>query len=315
MRDDVDPTSQGVGSTARVDVPCSTSNLGPGFDLLGLCLDLFLSVRASVTRRPGALAIEIVSAPQGWPVGDGELVVRALRRALQGVGDLAIALEIRSQIPIARGLGSSGAAVAAGLLLGDTFAERLRAPRRSPADLLALAVELEGHPDNALATLHGGCVLSVRTERGWRVIRQALHPSIGFGAAWPKAPLPTPLARSVLPREVAFQDAVDQPRRLAALLEGLRTGDAELVAHGTPEHLHVRHRAPLIVGADEALAAARAAGAWSATISGSGSTLIALGPRADAPRLARVLADALERHQPVEGFRALEPVHAPPTVL
>jgi homoserine kinase len=77
----------------------------------------------------------------------------------------------------------------------------------------------------------------------------------------------------------------------------------------------VRHRAPLIAGADAALAAARAAGAWSATISGSGSTLIAMGAKADAPRLARVLADALEHHQPVEGFRALEPVLAAPTVI
>lgn len=315
MRDDVDPAGKGVGSTARVDVPCSTSNLGPGFDLLGLCLDLFLSVRATATRRPGPLAIEVVSAPDGWPLGEGDLVVRALRRALGDRAGVGLALEIRSQIPIARGLGSSGAAVAAGLLLGDAFAERLGAPRLGALALLAAAVELEGHPDNALAALHGGCVLSVRTERGWRVIRQPLHPEIGFAAAWPKAPLPTPLARSVLPREVAFKDAVDQPRRLAALLEGLRTGDAELIAHGTLEHLHVRHRAPLIPGADAALAAARAAGAWSATISGSGSTLIALGAKADAPRLARVLADALEHHQPVEGFRVLEPVQEPPTVL
>jgi homoserine kinase len=320
MRDDVDPAGKGVGNALRVEVPCSTSNLGPGFDLLGLCLDLFLSVAATATVRPGPLAVEVVRAPDGWPSGDTDLVVRALRRALGARADLAVALEIRSQIPIARGLGSSGAAVAAGLLLGDALAQRHGAvghsgTRLCASELLAAAVELEGHPDNALAALHGGCVLSIQAARGWRVIRQPLHPAIGFAAAWPKAPLHTPLARSVLPKEVAFADAVDQPRRLAALLEGLRTGDPELIAHGTVEHLHVRHRAPLIAGADAALAAARAAGAWSATISGSGSTLIAMGAKADAPRLARVLADALEHHQPVEGFRALEPVLAAPTVI
>ena len=145
-------------------------------------------------------------------------------------------------------------------------------------------------------------------------MRQELHPSIGFAAAWPRAPLPTPLARSVLPHEVPFLDAVDNPRRLAALLEGLRKGDADLVAHGTHEHLHVRHRAPLIPGATLAMEAARAAGAWSATISGSGSTVIAICERTEATRLAAVLADALERHQPVEGFRALEAVTTGPAV-
>jgi homoserine kinase len=295
-------------------VPCSTSNLGPGFDALGLCLDLFLDVRAVVRPRPGPTTVEVVDAEPSWPRGEGDLLVRALRRGLGTLEGFAVDLEVRSQIPIARGLGSSGAAVAAGLLLGSSLAERHGTGPLAARALLEAAVEFEGHPDNALAALSGGCVLSLHTGAGWRVLPQSVHASLGFAAAWPRAPLPTPLARSVLPTTVPFRDAVDNPRRLAALLEGLRTGDQDLLAHGLVDHLHVQHRAPLIAGSREALAAAVAAGAHGATISGSGSTLIALCARQDAERIAAVLAATIERHQPVEGWRALEPVADAPLV-
>ncbi|MEZ5976853.1 MAG: homoserine kinase [Planctomycetota bacterium] len=296
--------------TASVRVPCSTSNLGPGFDLLGLCLSLHLEVGASA--RPGSGEVRVTSAPADWPRTD-DLLVRAIRRGLRGA-PLDVEVEVASEIPVARGLGSSGAAVAAGLLLGAALATGADASDRS--HLVGPAVELEGHPDNAVASLLGGCVLSVATERGWRTLRQPVHASIGFAAAWPRATLETARARAVLPASVPFAHAADQPRRLAALLEGLREGDAELVAHGTLDHLHVDARLPLVPGAREAFELALEAGAWSATLSGSGSAVIALGPRERAAEIARALGRGIESRQPLEDARELVLVEdAPRTVV
>src|SRR6185369_11065728 len=125
----------------------------------------------------------------------------------------------------------------------------------------------------------GGCTLSVPLPNGRvKVVRQKLHPDLGFALAWPSKGLATPAARKALPANVPFGDAVENPRRLALLLEGLRTADPELLALGVEDRLHVPYRLPLIAGAKEALEAARASGAWLATISGSGSGLFAIGP-------------------------------------
>lgn len=307
----------------RVRVPASTSNLGPGFDLLGLCLDLFATVHAQVLDDGrGRIGTD---GSAGWLE---ESLVEATRAALElrGGTDLSLKLSLSSEIPVARGLGSSGAVVAAGLLLGAAAARArcVHDPERDPerdlgheldrSALVALAVDIEGHPDNAVAALFGGCRLSLRTASGWRVLHQAVHRDIGFAVAWPEAPLSTATARSVLPEQVPFASAADNPRRLAALLEGLRTGDTQLLTHGLVDHLHEPSRLPLIAGGAEALVAARAAGAFGATLSGSGSTLIALGPVADAPRLARVLGDELARHGALGGARAAALVEDAPRV-
>src|SRR5205085_286756 len=121
-------------------------------------------------------------------------------------------------------------------------------------------------------------------------------------------------ARGVLPRTVPFADAVENPRRLALLLEGLRRADPELLALGGEDRLHVRHRLPLIPGGAEALAAARESGAWLATISGSGSALVALGPRARREAIAEALRVELARADGEAHARVVEPVHGTPLV-
>jgi homoserine kinase len=274
----------------RVRVPASTSNLGPGFDCLGVALTRFVEVelRAPAERhRFVALDGEAVA----WPRED-ELVTRALDLALGGAaardaGGFEIA--VRSDVPVARGLGSSGSAVAAGLLLGDALSGR----GRSRAELLALGLELEGHPDNLAPALFGGARLSVpRPDRAPRVIAVDVHPSIGWAVAWPAIQVPTEAARAALPRSVAFAAAVENPRRLALLLRGLADGDAELLAEGTVDRLHVEHRLALVPGSGAVLAAARGAGAWAATLSGSGSAHVALTPRERAADVADAMAAA-----------------------
>lgn len=266
-----------------VRVPASTSNLGPGFDLLGLALDLHLEVEClGPAAGPESELQEFGGEARDWP-REGDLLRTSLARGAQrlGLSLPPLALRVRSQIPLERGLGSSGAAIVAGLVL----ARELAARHVDERELLAWAFELEGHPDNVTPALLGGCTLSLPTPRGLKAIAQRVHPSIRVAVAWPAQRLGTRAARSVLPARVPFADAVENPRRLALLLEGLREGDPELLELGGEDRLHVPYRMPLIRGAERALAAARGAGAWLATLSGSGSGLVALG---GAERIAAV---------------------------
>jgi homoserine kinase len=297
--------------SARVRVCASTSNLGPGFDVVGMALDLDLEVRAH--RRGDAVRLvgregEALS----WPGDDTDLLVRAARRAFTALGgEGGIELEARSEIPVGRGLGSSAAAVVAGLLLGAHFA-----PRRVERDtLLAWAIELEGHPDNVTPALYGGCRMTCpRADGAPRPVALELHPELGFALAWPDAPLPTAFARSLLPRQVPLELAVDTARRLALVLEGLRRGDPELLAAGQTEHLHVPHRLPHIQGGERALAAARAAGTHLATISGAGSALFAVTRRDEAERVARAMGEAFRTAGAGGSHRAARVVDTPPAV-
>lgn len=278
-----------------VRVPASTSNLGPGFDLVGLALSLFLEARLDELRpgtAPATLA-ELEGTAAAWPRSADNLLVRAFDLAFSRLGgEGAGVLSARSEIPRAGGFGSSGAAVAAGLLLGSAAAPR----DATPDELLAWGVELEGHPDNVAASLRGGLTLchpNAGPEGRPLVLRSRLAPSIAIALAWPERSLTTSASRGVLPDAVPFADAVENPRRLALLLEGLRSGDGELLAAGERDRLHVPYRLPLIEGAAEALAAARAAGAWLATISGAGSGLIALCEHERAAEVAHALARPL----------------------
>jgi homoserine kinase len=304
----------------EVRVPASTSNLGPGFDCLGLALDLELHVRVErVADSGGPTFGALTGTAETWPRDATNLVWRAFERAARELGSPARAwrIDAHSAIPVARGLGSSGAAVAAGLLLASALAPR----RATDAELLRWGCALEGHPDNSSAALLGGCTLSVPIEPAAPgahaelvVLQPALSTELGFALAWPRSALPTAVARRALPPSVPFADAVENPRRLALLLEGLRSADPRLLALGGEDRLHVRHRLPLIAGAEEALAAARDAGAWLATISGSGSALIALGPRGKRAEIAEALRAELERAEPGAEATVVEPALGRPAV-
>jgi len=303
-------SSDWTGLSLRV--PASTSNLGPGFDFLGLALSLELEIRVLGLEGEMPRFVECTGTAAGWPRGADNLVLRAFELAARGLGLQAspgLVLAAHSEIPVARGLGSSGAAIVAGLLL----AERASGRRASEEQLLTWGLQLEGHPDNSSAALLGGCTLSVPVGGGrLRVVRAELAPELCFALAWSEDKLATREARAVLPVQVPFADAVENPRRLALLLEGLRRADAELLALGIEDRLHVQHRLPLIRGGREALGAARAAGAWAATISGSGSSLIALAPRARAQAAADAMATELRRATGGATARVVEAVQGAP---
>lgn len=277
----------------------STSNLGPGFDFLGLSIGLFLEVQGDFLERR-AKGAHTIHYPGGTPwTAEEDLILRAIAKHSEAFDWPlpALRLEVTSEIPVGRGFGSSGAAVAAGLLIAATAARHVEALADRERLLAPLALELEGHPDNGVASLLGGCTLAVPHPVGLKVVRQPVHRELGFVVAWPSSPLFTPEARRVLPEHVPLADAIENPRRLALLLHGLRTGDPEAIALGVEDRLHERFRRALIPGADQAIAAAKEAGAYGATLSGAGSGLVAIGPHSRLGSIGAALAAPLDGGQ------------------
>lgn len=320
----------------EVRVPASTSNLGPGFDLLGWALDLYLTVRLlgpsegpnhQIVPRPNLLTTR--DRVGEWPDGADNLLFRAFdaaRSSLGGTDTGGRRFQVSSEIPTARGLGSSAAAIVAGLLLAR--AEYGAGPSGShgpgngspdtsplPDPWIELAVELEGHPDNVLPAALGGLMLGWRTPEG-RVGRRSLPvaPEFGLAVAWPETPVSTREAREALPASLPRDRVVAQGALLARLLEGLRTGDGELLGGCGRDHLHVPHRLGLIPGGPAALQAAERAGAHLATISGSGSALFALGPPECAGRIAEAMGNAFRQAGEDAVARVVRAVPGRPTV-
>ncbi|MEJ7758445.1 MAG: homoserine kinase [Gemmatimonadaceae bacterium] len=273
--------------TATVRVPGSTSNIGSGFDCVGLAVDLWLVATVSLDEiRPGlpsgiAAQREGVSfvrngTLKGLPVeAANDLVYIGFRSAYLFAGvklSRHVAFMVSSDIPVGRGLGSSGSAIVAGCML----ANEALCLGLTTAQLLALAVDIEGHADNVAAALYGGAVLAVRTAAGHAVARLRVAPGVAFVIVIPGFACDTKVSRSVLPESVAYANAVSAISRSAALVKGLETGDQELLRAGLDDLLHVPYRSAAISGFDEVRAAAIAAGAIGATLSGSGSSLLAI---------------------------------------
>ncbi|WP_087485496.1 homoserine kinase [Brachybacterium massiliense] len=278
-------------TTVSVQVPATSANLGPGFDALGLALDLcdVLSVEATT----GAVEIEVEGEGSGdLPDGEDHLVVRALRRGLDYAGAPQTGLRLRAhnRIPHGRGLGSSAAATVAGLLLARGM---ISDPEALDDDaVLQLATEFEGHPDNAAPALRGGVVLSwMEGERAHAVplahAERALRPVVLL----PGATLSTHQARGLLPEQVPHADAVHNASRAALLVHALASAP-ELLLQATEDRLHQEQRAPGMPESVELMRVLRQEG-HAAVISGAGpSVLVLSGRRGDlAPLVRRFVAD------------------------
>jgi homoserine kinase len=265
--------------TARVRVPATSSNLGAGFDCVGIAVDRWLTASVAIDAsrsgvvidRAGTLATLTLRPEQDLLVRGFRAACLAARKPVPG----RVTISAESEIPVGRGLGSSAAAIVAGVLLGDA-ALALGLSRERVTEI---AAEIEGHPDNVAPALYGGAILSVRTPAGLRTVPLRVAPELVFLIAVPPFPSDTKAARAALPRTLPHSDAVLAASRAAALVEGLATGDGDLLGAALNDVLHVPYRCARIPGYDAVVAAAQAAGAYGATLSGAGSAILAIAPR------------------------------------
>jgi homoserine kinase len=278
---------------ASVDVPASSANLGSGFDAFAAALSLKLRAELHHGDEPG---IVLNAHGEGAPGPDDDpeqnLVIRAFREGLRAAhgssaGSGAWRIEVSSMIPAARGLGSSAAAIVGGLLLGASVGRS--AP---PVDeLFELAADMEGHPDNVAAALHGGFTLAVGGEPGGRTILRRFRV--------PEAWIPvvfvagrhsrTAEMRAALPASVSHADAARQAARSALLATAIMTSDAGLLRRAMDDRLHQPYRLPHLPGAAELIDAAYAHGAAGAALSGAGPSVLAV---CDSPAVAHSVEKA-----------------------
>ncbi len=260
---------------ARVTVtaPASTSNLGPGFDCLGLALGLRNELTLELHDASGPPIVEIEGAgADSLPTGEANMLVRAARMSLPSPLPGRLVFKARNRVPLARGLGSSAAAIVSGLWAGAHLIGTLR---RSEDELEQLAVGLEGHPDNIAPCVHGGLTASLVVDGRARAQRLGVHQSLSAVVCIPDFELSTKKARSVLPETVFRDDAVFNASRALLLVRALESGHVARLPELMKDRLHQPYRAKLVPGLEDALTAAVEAGAAGASLSGSGPTVFA----------------------------------------
>ena len=284
-----------IGQKVVVDVPATTANLGPGFDCLGAALDLNNRFAMRRIEGGGERFELIIEGTEGSHLRGGpeNLVYRAAQRVWKAAGLEPVALEarVRLAVPPARGLGSSATAIVAGLM----GANALVGEPLSKEKLLELAIDIEGHPDNVVPSLLGGlCMTAKAASQRWRVVRCEWTPSVKAVVAIPSIRLSTSEARRAMPKAIPVGDAVVNLGALTLLLQGLRTGNGDLISDGMHDRLHEPYRWRLIKGGDQVKQAAMDAGAWGCAISGAGPSVLALCEKDKGPAVSRAMVKAWE---------------------
>jgi len=271
------PPAQSV----TVQVPATSANLGPGFDCLGLALNWRDSVIIEAAED-GFLAQVSGEGAGGVPTDRSHLVISSALAGLEDLGIVMPGLRVRSSntIPHGRGLGSSSAAIVAGL----AGAAALAGHRLDPTWLLGHAVRIEGHPDNVAPAVLGGFVLAYGQDSAVRAVRLPLAADVAGVAYIPSLPVATSTARGLLPASVPHVDAAANAARAALLVHALGT-DPGLLYEATEDRLHQPYRARAMPASDALLTRLRGEG-YAAVISGSGPTVLVLGRSADLDRLA-----------------------------
>lgn len=282
-------------SSVWVRVPATSANLGPGFDALGLALDLFNTLAlapaaADALTARGEGAVELGGQTTTIAHDAAHRVLRALECDAPGVH-----LSMDNVVPLARGLGSSSAAIVGGLLAANEWAHREHGHFLSPRELLEMANAIEGHPDNVAPALLGGLVAAATGEAGMAAVNVPVKQWPRFVAWIPDAKLSTHHARGVLPDMVSRADAIYNLSRAALLVAALSAGQWDVLGEALNDRLHQNQRAALVPGWSEISAAARAGGAAGATLSGAGPTILAwVAPDADAQRVKAAMENAAQ---------------------
>ncbi|MFZ5597353.1 MAG: homoserine kinase [Bacillota bacterium] len=276
----------------RVQVPATTANLGPGFDCLGMALQLHNAVEMSIVSS--GLVIEIQGeGSSDLPRNEDNLVYQAALRVFGQTGNHPPGLKIKlsNNIPVARGLGSSTAAIVGGMVA----ANMLSGAGLGHREIINLAYGMEGHPDNIAAAVLGGVVVALQVEGDIKFQKITPPRSLRAVVAVPDYTLSTRISRDILPSQVPLGDAVFNLGRIALLIASLYTGDLNQFSLAMEDRLHQPYRTALIPGMKKVFAAARLAGAKGISLSGSGPSIIAYTDD-NFELIARVMRDTLRQY-------------------
>jgi homoserine kinase len=274
-----------------VTVPASTANLGAGFDCLALALSLRNTVEFFETRQ--GLEIDVEGEGEERVALDStNLMVTAAEAVFARVGRRPDGLRVHAinGIPVGSGMGSSSAAIVGGLAAANALVDG----RLTREELLRMAYEIEGHPDNVAAAIYGG--LTLVSAAGEELLAKALAvPALKVVIALPALKLSTVEARAALPQQVPLKDAVFNIGRAVFTVQALTAGDYELLRWSMADRLHQPYRKRLIPGFDAVVAEARKAGAVAVALSGAGPSLVAFAPDRHW-EIAAVMKTAFEAH-------------------
>ena len=282
-------------STVTVTVPATTANLGPGFDCIGAALSLYNRFQFSRLEPSATEKLKITVTGQEAAkvkIDDSNLAYQAFIKLYGYLNQSPppVAIHIDMQVPLARGLGSSATAIVGGLV----GANELAGKPLSQVEVMQLAIELEGHPDNVVPALLGGCRLAAsNTPSGsWEICDIPWHPDIVPVVAIPDFELSTAEARKVLPADYSRADAIFNAAHLGLLVRALAAGDRDWLRCALQDKIHQPYRQSLIRGYEAVQQAAMNAGACGMVISGAGPTLLALTNATNADAVVNEMAAA-----------------------
>ena len=278
-------------TVVRIQVPATSANLGPGFDVLGVALDLYNYI---YMEEMSGLDIKVCGEGKDQiSCREDNIVYRAAQAVYLRVGlePSGFRIILENNIPVARGLGSSAAAIAGGLV----GANALLGNPLNREELISMAVSLEGHPDNVVAAMAGGFIVAARCEETTCYKRLDPPKSLHFQVAVPDFTLLTEAARNVLPETISLKDAVFNLGNTALLVAALASGDLETMGKSMCDKLHQPYRMDLVPGMQQVFTAAKEAGSLGVALSGSGPTVIAL-CNGSCPQVGFAMQKAFEKH-------------------
>ncbi len=287
-----------------VKVPATSANIGPGFDCLGLALPIYNTITIEETVLPGTgIEINMMSEDEDVvdemsfddiPKDENNIVYKAVEMLYNSIGQepSELKINIQSQIPITRGLGSSAAVIVGGLIAANKLLG-------SPADetaLLSIATEVEGHPDNVAPAILGGFVLSSQEDDGSIVYRKLPWPQEwDITVCIPDFELSTNIARSVLPQTVPMQDAVYNAKHLAMLVEAVNTKDEKLMKIALQDKLHQPYREKLVPGMKDIMEAFKHEdGILGCVLSGAGPSMLVISHKYDLDKIKSIVREIWE---------------------
>ena len=278
-----------------IRVPATSANCGPGFDTLGLACTLYNETTYEITDRKG-FQLEVTGEGSEYlkPFGRNLAFASFLRIWNKITDNERIGLKVTmiNRIPMSRGLGSSSSAIVAGLYAANALCDDYY----TKDELLDVATDIEGHPDNVAPALFGGFTISCMEKGKAHSLRLMPEKPLKFIAVVPDSKLPTTLARQAIPATVPHHDAVYNTSRASLLVGALLSGHYEYLGMALEDKLHQPYRAHLIPGLQDVFEAAKASGAYNAIISGAGSTVMAYAsPKADCERIAQSMVQTFAK--------------------